>query len=678
VPSAESGTFCSVRRSTARGNEKVCFSHATTCVKCDTNCSRGFFSKDCSCHACSVGGDSSWPPVNSEYTAPWHVEGMAACGWQCKSGLSSSTLCSEPGNGLCRLPCPVGTYGDANAMEGCQPCPAGTSSPSENPSNVANASNARHIHDCLQCTPGKYKPALGTLRCETRESASLEQCMLSGTCPDGRCPSACVVLDQDRSVCCRAFADIADSACQELLCTACPECSFSDIAGAASCQACPLHASSTPGSTDRTDCECAPGFEGVDGGACTRCTAGKYKAVAGSVGGVCADCEAGKFSQDDGATICQLCGSGTESVSGSVACTSELVNIEVSASLAMNASYFLQVQDQYVASIADLVGVTPFNVVVTAILNSSSAAVSRRLLLSTSSITIVWVITSPRFHLAALKASIATAFVSRLSDIGPPPTLNALMESCGTGRQPDGVACVWCRQGNYKALADNSSCVACVNGTTTEGKGSILEDSCVCTEGYFLNASVGACAPCQAGTFKLLGPGDCLPCAEGTYSPGTRTGWLSSSCIFCPVETYRSLAGSKSKEDCCGEICDCDAGYNELDGSLQCVPCEPGYYKSVQSTIGTCTECPANSDSPAGSTASTCCICNAGSTGPDGAACTICPSGTFKDSTGSGLCTTCPSSGSSPAGSTDLNSCTPSEIMLQILRFPGKLAEGAT
>ena len=631
VPSAENGTFCSVRWSAARGHENVCFSHPSTCVKCDVNCSTGFFSQNCACQACSAGGESTWPPVNSEYSSLWHVEGMPKCGWQCKSGLSS-TQCSESGNGLCRLPCPVGTFGDANAIEGCQACPAGTSSfPYDIVSDFVNSSNATHISDCVQCSAGKYKPALGTLGCEIRESASLEQCVLSGTCGLGKCPSACVKLDQDRSVCCRAFADIADTRCQELVCVFCPKGSFSDVAGAASCQSCPTDSVSTPGSTIDTACKCAPGFDGLDGGSCSICAAGKYKSLAGTGGGGCAVCEAGKFSPDDGATICQLCSSSSDSVAGSLVCTAERVNVEVSVSIAMNASYFAEVQDQYVASIADLAGVSTSSVFCTAILNDSSAASSRRRLLATSRITIVWVIRTPRFHVAALKASIATAFVLRLSEIGPLPTLNALTEDCGSGREPDGRACAPCAEGLYKNLPDNSSCVVCGNGTTTEFRASIFEVDCTCTAGYFFDAadsipSVGSCAPCPAGTFKPFGPGVCMRCADGTYSPGTSKGKPSASCIFCPVDRVRSPPESDSKEDCCGDGCKCDAGYNELDGNFECVSCKTGYYKSVQST-GACLLCGIGSFTNT-STAAT--------------SCTSCPHGSYNDVSGATVCKTCP------------------------------------
>ena len=627
IPSARNGTFCSVR-----GRARVCFTHETTCEKCSTNCSQGFYAKDCRCQPCST--VVSWPPVNAQYA---DVEGVAACGWQCKSTLSNAR-CAEPGNGLCRLPCPSGAYGDAN--EGCKACPAGTSSAVSslgnfsdvgNFSEVANSSlfgnfsdvansNATLVHDCVLCTPGKFKPALGVMQCENREIATLEPCALEGTCGD-KCPSACVALDEELAVCCRAFVDVTKSTCQELSCVPCPSGSYSDTAGAARCEQCPLYAISSPGSRNRTECKCAPGFEGRDGGSCRRCVAGKYKASAGTAGGDCLACEAGKYAPDDAATVCLQCSSGTISVAGSVMCTDNSVNVEVVLTLAMNASSFVNVQAQYVEEIAGVAGVPSSSVSLS--VNSSSS--SRRLL--SSGVTVFCEITSPRFHVATLIVSLKTVLVSRLGEIGPLPTLDTLREACGSGREQIGAACHLCATGKYKNMADNSTCVPCPSGTTTRAKGTIQESDCACTAGYFTNASTGECDPCPAGTFKTFGPGDCSPCANGTWSAGTTSQRPSDSCTFCPVDSYRSQRGSVSEDDCCGERCACDAGYHEL-GDLQCVPCERGYYKPVSGT-------------------STCIMCGKGRfTNATAAAtsCSECPLDTYNAQAGATVCTDCPPS----------------------------------
>jgi hypothetical protein len=64
--------------------------------------------------------------------------------------------------------------------------------------------------------------------------------------------------------------------------------------------------SSAPaGSTSLTNCTCNAGFSGPDGGTCTACEAGKYKASTGSA--VCTDCGAGTHSTAVGASASSTC-----------------------------------------------------------------------------------------------------------------------------------------------------------------------------------------------------------------------------------------------------------------------------------------------------------------------------------------------------------------------------------
>lgn len=612
VESSKNGTFCSVR-----GRERVCFSHETTCVKCDDNCSTGYVSKDCRCQSCASGG--AWPPVHADYEAPSSVDDRHPCGWQCKSGLSS-TRCHGPGNGLCRLPCPAGTHGDAN--DKCQACPAGKSSSSLNFSTTAE--------DCSSCVPGKYKPELGVMACETRESVSIDECVLLGTCPD-KCPSACAPLDGTLSVCCRAFIDTAQDTCQSFSCLPCPNDTFAAFFGAAKCDKCPPDSISALGSTNRTDCKCSPGFEGPDGGSCSKCAVGTFKKAAGADAGSCVRCKAGTYAPGDASTACLLCDSGTTSVAGSASCTAEQVLVQVILDLAFNASYFQQIQSQYAENIADVAGVSSLGIQVSNILNSSFTDSNRRLLASTvQGIVVVWDILSPRFHLPALKASIKTALTTRLSEIGPAPRLQSLLESCGTGREPVGIACAQCPVGEYKSKADNSSCVACDNGTTTAAAGSTSESECVCVAGYFMNASTSVCTPCPPGTFKPLGSEPCIPCPKGMYSPGTSAARPSAVCLFCPVDSYRSPVGSSAKEDCCPEGCVCDAGYNELgDDSarpFECVACASGYFKEAGGT-GPCLLCGKGRFTNVTSGATSCLICPTDTYNDlsDGTSCKECP-----------------------------------------------------
>ena len=54
---------------------------------------------------------------------------------------------------------------------------------------------------------------------------------------------------------------------------------------------------------------------GPNGGTCTICPAGKFKAAMGSA--ACSECEAGKFSDADAARLCTSCPLNSNSVAGS-------------------------------------------------------------------------------------------------------------------------------------------------------------------------------------------------------------------------------------------------------------------------------------------------------------------------------------------------------------------------
>jgi hypothetical protein len=78
--------------------------------------------------------------------------------------------------------------------------------------------------------------------------------------------------------------------------------------------ACGANSNSEVGSVLATACRCVAGFTGPDGGACSACAAGKFKAAAGSA--ACTACDAGKYLAGSGATTagaCVACVAGTYS-----------------------------------------------------------------------------------------------------------------------------------------------------------------------------------------------------------------------------------------------------------------------------------------------------------------------------------------------------------------------------
>ena len=143
---------------------------------------------------------------------------------------------------------------------------------------------------------------------------------------------------------------------------------------------------------------------------------------------------------------------------------------------------------------------------------------------------------SPRRHLL----SSSTINISNLS------------VTCGTGYELAGDACVACSAGSYKQLADNSSCLACPNGSTSPA-GSMLVSECRCAAGY--NSATGGppCTVCPAGTFTSFSSATaCASCGVGTYSSSGG----SSACVACPTGASTDGAAATTILDC-----KCGAGY---------------------------------------------------------------------------------------------------------------------
>jgi len=81
------------------------------------------------------------------------------------------------------------------------------------------------------------------------------------------------------------------------VCTSCGETNISTAAGAtntSTCAVCPANSNSLAESSAATACRCNAGWTGPNGGLCTQCEAGKFKALVGSM--QCDDCVAGKYS----------------------------------------------------------------------------------------------------------------------------------------------------------------------------------------------------------------------------------------------------------------------------------------------------------------------------------------------------------------------------------------------
>jgi hypothetical protein len=223
------------------------------------------------------------------------------------------------------------------------------------------------------------------------------------------------------------------------------------------------------------------------------------------------------------------------------------------------------------------------------------------------------------------------------------------------------------RLNRYVLGMQEATCVTCPANTQTVQTGSNNITDCICNIGY-TGPNGGPCTACASGTFKnITGTASCTSCPANTgescigcttfencscnvasYAPNL------GPCLKCPPNSGLSCRGSTCTvlTNCTcnpgftgpnGDLCTaCPAGsYKISSGNASCTNCTARQYSTIvnATTAATCLACPVNSDSPIQSFQ---CTCNLGYSGPNSGTCTVCPAGTFKNTTGSAACTTCP------------------------------------
>lgn len=121
----------------------------------------------------------------------------------------------------------------------------------------------------------------------------------------------------------------------------------------------------------------------------------------------------------------------------------------------------------------------------------------------------------------------------------------------------------------------------CPDNSRTQFTGSTSVDACTCLAGY-IRTPRNTCESCPPGYYSPDGTAsNCIACADNqiTNTYGAR------SCAACPVN-------SKSSDD--GTQCTCLPGYyGSLNGTIgECLPCPRGTYRDENSTTPeTCTRC---------------------------------------------------------------------------------------
>ena len=263
-----------------------------------------------------------------------------------------------------------------------------------------------------------------------------------------------------------------------------------------------------------------------------------------------------------------------------------------------------------------------------------------------------------------------------------------------TGTGPS--SCVLCAANKYKATIGNVACTSCATGGNTNGTtGGNSTASCLCSAGYY--GTSNACVVCPKDTYKsTTQSGDvslCLNCApiSSTASTGAtastlclcRAGYYgttgNSTCLQCPVNTYKATTASASSCTACsatisttnGTIggnstlsCMCTSGYYSLTGNTNCTKCPVDTY-GIQNGLGDvvarCLPCDPMSSTAnvTGKAGSVSCLCRAGYYGTQGNnTCLACPVDYYKATTASATaCTKC-ATGSTTGSVTGANATT--------------------
>ena len=118
------------------------------------------------------------------------------------------------------------------------------------------------------CAANTYKVSSGSAACTQCPANSFTQA--TGAIARGQC------------LCGLGFTGDLSSGSNN--CTACPLNTYKDIAGTPSCTACPANMITVvTASSDISQCVCAPGYTGPNGGPCSPCPINAYKDVSGNV-----------------------------------------------------------------------------------------------------------------------------------------------------------------------------------------------------------------------------------------------------------------------------------------------------------------------------------------------------------------------------------------------------------
>jgi len=549
---------------------------ATVCTSCPllstTLSTTSAFLTECVCNANYYLLGSECEPCPGDMISRAGSDEIGNCSLVClnhssarpDSILFSSCQCHPAwtgANGAECSECAAGTYKDVNGSSPCHPCPNGTYSHKRSAS-------------CTACQTDSFSP---------QASGQLEQCVCNAgfTGADG---GNCSAVPPG------TFKAAPGSAAP----TNCGAGRFSNASGMSFCYSCPLFSNSSAGSATKTDCVCTAGYTGLHGGPCHACSAGQYKAAAGSA--PCTFCVPDSYQNSLAATTCNACPAYTTSPGGqpsvdNCTCRAGFTGADGGPCETCAAGTFKNQSGSERCQECDADTYNP----------DRGARSARQC------------VQCPFMSISAPKSA------SKAACLCAPGFTGALdCHAClpGTYKDVNGTsACTMCPRGKYGvAFAANASsaCVLCAAGSYSDVMGLALRNTSsactLCPSGTY-SPTLGAvslqdCQPCAAGTFRETHGANasrlCVLCEAGSYAPDQ----ASSSCTECAAGKFSDDMGATSASACL----DCPAGtYSPHPGASAagCFVCPAGTYSSElgQAVVTTCKECPANQYGPAGSAA---------------------------------------------------------------------------
>lgn len=595
------------------------------------------------CTACEPG---TYCFQDNSFVCPLHSNSQAI------SGNISDCICS-PGyykafdavnttthTGVSCQPCPAGSYCANDMVYACMPHSESLSLSSRfedckcSQGFTGTVASANDTNACQPCAAGLYKGTVGEGACEacaigtyseTTQNESPDDCQVcptlqtstegSDSAADCVCQEGYEADTPSATLTCSACVPGFFNAEANSTCKVCANDTYSAVSGAIECTACPSNSGHTlSAQTSINTCACDVGFSG-SAGVCTACPPGSY----GS-GGQCLTCTANTYSDTYGLDACIPCPQNSESDTG--------------ASMVLNCSCLAGYE--WTGSSCEACAPGFAKPVEGNDVDSGCAACAIGTYASDTASLFCENCPNGTFVNQTGQSSCLSCPLHSVATEDSGNVINCLCNA-GYGKCNNCVHCESCAIGKYKNSVGNTLCFDCPIGYSTVDIAANSSEECFrCTSGSYVNED-GQCVSCPADSISLAGSSSLANCK--CQSGFTKQG---DTCTACAVGKYKSASGSQS-------CTFCPSGYIGYPDNLvstrttlevSCLQCSPDTYTLNMSL---CTNCPNNSQAPAGSDSSIDCTCNAGYTGNNGDVCVACPTGKYKPDAGAETCTNCPS-----------------------------------